>query len=83
MAQTSTIEWTEATWNPVTGCNKISPGCKHCYAERMAIRLKAMGQPHYAQGFKLSLHEDTLELPLHGRSTRGQRGYRPAHLARS
>lgn len=64
MANNSSIEWTESTWNPLTGCTKISPGCKHCYAERMAIRLKAMGQPHYAQGFKLSLHEDTLELPL-------------------
>ncbi len=64
MAQTSSIEWTESTWNPLTGCNKISPGCKHCYAERMALRLQAMGQPHYADGFKLTLHEDSLELPL-------------------
>lgn len=63
MAQ-STIEWTEATWNPVTGCNKISPGCKHCYAERMALRLKAMGQPNYANGFELTLHEHMLDLPL-------------------
>lgn len=45
MAQSSTIEWTEATWNPVTGCSKISPGCKNCYAERMANRLQAMGAP--------------------------------------
>ena len=44
----SAIEWTESTWNPVTGCTKISPGCKHCYAERMAKRLQAMGQPNYA-----------------------------------
>ena len=64
MANNSSIEWTESTWNPLTGCTKISPGCKHCYAERMAVRLKAMGQPHYAKGFKLSLHEDALELPL-------------------
>ncbi len=49
MAVGSGIEWTEATWNPLTGCDKISPGCKHCYAERMSARLKAMGQPNYAQ----------------------------------
>ena len=47
----SKIEWTECTWNPVTGCTKISPGCDHCYAERMATRLKAMGQPKYAREF--------------------------------
>ena len=63
MAQ-SAIEWTESTWNPVTGCTKISPGCKHCYAERMARRLKAMGQPNYRDGFELTLHEQMLELPL-------------------
>jgi protein gp37 len=63
MAQ-STIEWTNATWNPVTGCTKISPGCKHCYAERMAHRLQAMGQPNYVNGFKLTLHEHMLERPL-------------------
>ena len=63
MAQ-STIEWTNATWNPTTGCNKVSPGCKHCYAERMAHRLKAMGQPNYANGFKLTIHEHMLERPL-------------------
>ena len=54
----------ESTWNPLTGCTKISPGCKHCYAERMALRLKAMGQPNYANGFELALHENALELPL-------------------
>lgn len=54
MAQSS-IEWTEATWNPVTGCDKISPGCKHCYAEVMARRLQAMGQPNYRHGFELTL----------------------------
>ncbi len=64
MATQSSIEWTESTWNPVTGCNKISPGCKHCYAERMAKRLKAMGQPNYVNGFDLTLHEYALELPL-------------------
>ena len=63
MAQSS-IEWTEATWNPLTGCTKISPGCKHCYAERMAKRLQAMGQPRYTNGFELTLHEDVLELPV-------------------
>ena len=64
MANNSSIEWTESTWNPLTGCTKISPGCQHCYAERMALRLQSMGQPHYANGFKLTLHEDSLELPL-------------------
>jgi protein gp37 len=64
MAINSSIEWTESTWNPVTGCNKISPGCKHCYAERMAKRLQAMGQPNYTNGFELTLHERILELPL-------------------
>ena len=64
MALQSSIEWTEATWNPVTGCSKISPGCKHCYAERMAQRLQAIGHPHYRDGFKVTLHEDALGLPL-------------------
>ena len=64
MAQGSTIEWTESAWNPVTGCTKISPGCKHCYAERMAVRLQAMRQPNYERGFKVSLQEHMLELPL-------------------
>ncbi len=64
MSNGSSIEWTESTWNPVTGCTKVSPGCKHCYAERMAKRLKAMGQPNYANGFTLTLHEHALELPL-------------------
>ncbi|MGZ8843227.1 MAG: DUF5131 family protein [Pyrinomonadaceae bacterium] len=64
MGQKSSIEWTESTWNPLTGCTKISPGCKHCYAERMALRLQAMGQANYANGFSLTLHEKALELPL-------------------
>ena len=64
MAQTSSIEWTEATWNPVTGCNKISPGCKNCYAERMAKRLKAMGKERYANGFEVTLQPDVVDLPL-------------------
>ena len=64
MAANSAIEWTGSTWNPITGCTKISAGCKHCYAERMTWRLKAMGQPNYANGFKIALHEHALELPL-------------------
>lgn len=60
----SKIEWTDSTWNPVTGCTKISIGCKNCYAERMAKRLKAMGQPNYRNGFKATLHEHVLELPV-------------------
>lgn len=63
MAKKSAIEWTEMTWNPVTGCTKVSAGCKHCYAEAMAKRLHAMGSPRYANGFQLTLHEDLLELP--------------------
>lgn len=70
MAQNSSIEWTEATWNPVTGCTKISPGCKFCYAERMALRLKAMGQPRYRDGFKVTLQDDLVELPLKWREPR-------------
>jgi protein gp37 len=65
MATNSPIEWTDATWNPVTGCSKISPGCKHCYAERMANRLKHMGQVNYRKGFELTLQPQMLELPLH------------------
>jgi protein gp37 len=64
MARGSDIEWTESTWNPVTGCTKISPGCKHCYAERMAKRLQAMEQPNYTHGFKLTLQPKMLEHPL-------------------
>ena len=60
----STIEWTEATWNPLTGCTKVSPGCKHCYAERMAMRLQAMGQTNYRNGFELTQHESVIERPL-------------------
>ena len=64
MAGTSTIEWTQSTWNPVTGCSKISRGCDHCYAERMARRLKAMGQRRYRNGFRVTLHPDVLPAPL-------------------
>ena len=70
MAAGSAIEWTEATWNPVTGCTKVSPGCKNCYAERMAKRLQAMGQPNYRSGFRLSLHPHMLDLPVHWRRSR-------------
>lgn len=64
MGDKSAIEWTDATWNPVTGCNKISPGCKNCYAERLAARLHAMGNPRYKNRFALTLHPDQLTLPL-------------------
>ena len=60
----SHIEWTDSTWNPVTGCDKVSPGCKHCYAERMAKRLHAMGQYRYRNNFKLTLQEDMIDAPL-------------------
>jgi protein gp37 len=60
----SSIEWTEATWNPVTGCDKISPGCKYCYAEVMARRLEGMGQANYRNGFDLTLQPHMLERPL-------------------
>lgn len=63
MAQATTIEWTEATWNPVTGCSKISPGCKNCYAERLAARLKFMNQ-NYANGFEVTLQPQMLDRPL-------------------
>lgn len=62
MAQSS-IEWTEMTWNPTTGCNKVSAGCKFCYAEVMAKRLKAMGVEKYSNGFELAMHEDELKTP--------------------
>ncbi len=54
MAQKTKIEWTEYTWNPVTGCTKISAGCTNCYAERMAIRLKSMGVERYRNGFEVT-----------------------------
>lgn len=70
MADRSAIEWTESTWNPVTGCTKVSPGCDNCYAERLAARLQAMGNPRYVNGFEPTLHEDLLELPLRWRQPR-------------
>lgn len=63
MAQQSNIEWTEATWNPVTGCSKLSAGCKHCYAERLALRLRSMGNSRYRDGFAVTLHQDLVDLP--------------------
>ncbi len=63
MASRSKIEWTEATWNPVTGCTKISQGCKNCYAERMAKRLHAMAVDRYRNGFAVTLQEDLVDLP--------------------
>lgn len=65
MTGKSKIEWTEQTWNPITGCTKVSAGCKYCYAETMAIRLKAMGTSGYENGFNLTLMPDRLEQPLH------------------
>ena len=70
MAQGSAIEWTEATWNPVTGCTKVSAGCKNCYAERMAERLQAMGVPQYAGGFRLTLQPGALDLPFRWKKAR-------------
>jgi protein gp37 len=64
MAAASAIEWTGFTWNPVTGCTKVSPGCKHCYAEALANRLRRMGAPGYERGFAVTLHEGRLRQPL-------------------
>ena len=70
MANGSKIEWTEATWNPVTGCTKVSPGCKNCYAERMSKRLQAMGVPQYRNAFSLAVHPAYLDLPLRWKKPR-------------
>ncbi len=70
MATKSNIEWTEMTWNPVTGCTKISQGCKHCYAERMAYRLTAMGAERYRNGFQVTLHPDLVDVPRKWRQPR-------------
>ncbi|MCD6098781.1 phage Gp37/Gp68 family protein [bacterium] len=70
MALKSAIEWTETTWNPVTGCTKVSEGCENCYAERFAIRLQGMGAPKYKNGFKLTIHPEALQEPLHWRKPR-------------
>lgn len=70
MATHSKIEWTEYTWNPVTGCSKVSPGCKNCYAERMAGRLKAIGMERYRNGFAVTLHHDLLDKPTEWKKPR-------------
>lgn len=67
MSQISPIEWTDATWNPVRGCTKISPGCKHCYAERFAERFRGVAGHPFEQGFDLRLVPDKLNDPLHWR----------------
>lgn len=76
----SKIEWTDATWNPLTGCDKVSPGCAHCYAEVMSARLQRMGQDNYANGFALTLHPHMLDQPRRGllwsRRDRSALGYR-------
>src|SRR5687767_2772808 len=70
MARKSNIEWTQMTWNPVTGCTKISPGCANCYAEKMAKRLKAMGVERYRNGFDVQLQPDQVALPHSWKSPR-------------
>ena len=70
MSDTSAIEWTDATWNPVTGCTKVSQGCKHCYAERLSARLQAMGSFNYRNGFKLTLQPHMIDLPRRWRGPR-------------
>lgn len=70
MSTRSGIEWTETTWNPVTGCTKISHGCKFCYADRMAKRLQAMGVNKYRNGFSVTMHPSTLKDPLKWRKPR-------------
>ncbi len=70
MSTQSSIEWTECTWNPVSGCTKISPGCAHCYAERMAKRLQAMGQYRYRNGFKVTVHPEAIEEPYQWKKPR-------------
>jgi protein gp37 len=70
LANNSHIEWTDATWNPVTGCSRISPGCKFCYAERLSRRLQAMGQKNYRNGFEVTLQPHMLEHPLRWRQPR-------------
>lgn len=70
MSFSSKIEWTEATWNPVTGCSKVSDGCRNCYAERLARRLKAMGNPRYENDFEITLHHDLVEMPLSWKTPR-------------
>ncbi len=70
MADRSSIEWTQATWNPVTGCSKVSAGCKNCYAARLAKRLQAMGSERYRNGFRVTLHPDVLDIPRRWKTPR-------------
>lgn len=70
MANKTKIEWTECTWNPVTGCTKISAGCQNCYAASFAKRLKAMHNPRYTNGFEVTVHEDLIDAPLKWKSPR-------------
>jgi protein gp37 len=70
MSNHSDIEWTVTTWNPVTGCSKVSPGCSNCYAEGFARRLQAQGNPRYQAGFDVAVHPDLLALPLRWRKPR-------------
>lgn len=70
MSNKTKIEWTECSWNPVTGCTKISDGCKNCYAATFAKRLKAMGNPRYLNGFDVTVHEDLITAPLKWKSPR-------------
>jgi protein gp37 len=70
MAAQTTIEWTESTWNPVTGCTKVSAGCANCYAERISKRLRATGQKRYHNGFKLTFHPEALDEPYHWKKPR-------------
>ena len=70
MSEKSKIEWTESTWNPLTGCTKVSPGCTNCYAERLSRRLKAMRNPSYTNGFKLTLHPKQLMTPYRWKKSR-------------
>lgn len=70
MGINSKIEWTQMTWNPVTGCSKVSQGCKYCYAERLAKRLQKMGVERYKNGFVITLHKDLVELPLRWKQSR-------------
>ena len=79
----SRIEWTGVTWNPVTGCSKISAGCANCYAERMARRLQAMGQRNYVQGFRVIVHEDMLERPLTDDELSLESNMQKVHIASS
>jgi protein gp37 len=70
VSQKTSIEWTEYSWNPVTGCTKISDGCLNCYAEKMSKRLKSMGNPRYKNGFEVTLQEDLLDIPFQWKKPR-------------